>query len=109
MVFEYSQTSTFQAIIITDYVSSFAVFIYFCEDLNIHNGLIGFSSGDHSLFANHPSSFRTNVSLIACTNFPESPWTNVIYELTSKNSNYYNQCTPNNYPFDSSLIPSKRM
>ena len=95
MVFKFSQTSTFQAIIITDDVSSYAIFIYHCGDLNF-NGLIGFSSGDQCLFSNHPASFRTNVSHIACTNFPESPWTNVIYELTSKNSNYYNQCIPNN-------------
>ena len=79
------QTSSFQAVIITNSVSSFAVFTYKCGDLNYNNGLIGFSSGNSSLFANHPASLRINDSHIACTNSPESPWMNVIYELTSEN------------------------
>ena len=64
------------------------MFTYKCGDLNYNDALIGFSSGNRSLFANHPASFRVNESNIACVNAPESPWMNVIYELTSKNDLY---------------------
>ena len=67
----------------TDFTRSFAVFTYFCTQLEHSDGAtVGFSSGD-GLFANHPASLRGLARSIACLNQPVSPWVNVVYELTS--------------------------
>ena len=76
------QTSTFQGILVTDFTRSFAVFTYRCGDLEYSNGAtIGFSSGD-GLFANHQATLLGSAQSIACLNEPNSPWVNVVYELT---------------------------
>ena len=76
------QTNTFQGVLVTDYSRSFAVFTYYCGDLEYSNGAtIGFSSRD-GLFANHPATLRGSAQSIACLNKPVTPWVNIVYELT---------------------------
>ena len=78
------QTNTFQGIIVTDFSRSFAVFTYYCGDLNYSNGAtIGFTTTD-GLFANHPATLRGSAQSIACLNYPATPWVNVVYEITSR-------------------------
>ena len=61
---------------------SFAVFTYKCGDIGHSNSAtIGFTAGD-VLFANHPLTARKRAHDIACINYPESQWVNVVYELT---------------------------
>ena len=81
-MFSSPQTNTFQGIITTDYMRSFAVFSYKCGDIGYSNlATIGFTAGD-VLFANHPLTLRRRAQDIACINSPESEWVNVVYELT---------------------------
>ena len=62
---------------------SFAVFTYLCGDLSYSaNTIIGFYSDD-GLYALHPASDRLNAMAIACLNYPDNPWVNVVYELTA--------------------------
>ena len=76
------QTSTFQGILITDYSRSYAVFTYYCGDLNYSFGAsIGFAAPG-GLFANHPAALAGSAQSIACLNMPTSPWVNVVYQIT---------------------------
>ena len=78
------QTNTFQGIVTTDHMRSFAVFTYKCGDIGYSiSATIGFTAGD-VLFANHPLTVRKRAKRIACINSPESQWVNVIFELTSE-------------------------
>ena len=80
--FIFTQTNTFQGIIVTDFTRSFSVFTYFCGDLSYSNGAtIGFTTAD-GFFANHPASLRSSSQSIGCLNSPASPWVNVVYEIT---------------------------
>ena len=77
------QTNTFQGILATNFVRSFAVFTYLCGDLSYSaDTVIGFFSED-GLNATHPASDRWNAMAIACLNYPDNPWVNVVYELTA--------------------------
>ena len=77
------QTNTFQGILATDFVRSFAVFTYMCGDLSYStNTIIGFFSED-GLYATHPASDRGNAMAVACLNYPDNPWVNVVYKLTA--------------------------
>ena len=69
---------------ITDYSRSYAVFTYYCGDLNYSFGAsIGFAAPG-GLFANHPAALYGSAQSIACLNSPASPWVNVVYEITSQ-------------------------
>ena len=73
------EKNTFQGILTTNFKRSFAVFTYFCGDLSYSsNAAIGFVNPG-GFFANHPA----NGSLISCLNFPDTPWVNVVYEITT--------------------------
>ena len=77
------QRNTFQGLVITDFNSSYAVFIYKCSDLEFSGGAnIGFTAGN-VLFSNHRVSGK-RAKNIACRNYPESPWVNWVYKLTRK-------------------------
>ena len=77
------QTNTFQGILATDFVRSFAVFTYKCGDLSYSAyTFIGVNSED-GLYAIHPASDRWNAMAIACLNYPGNPWVNVVHELTA--------------------------
>jgi hypothetical protein len=75
------QTNTFQAIIITDGQSSFALFTYNCLQME-WSGDVGIgANGDGRFYANHVLSKTENAHQIACLNSPSSDWSNVLYEL----------------------------
>ena len=76
----YTQTNTFQAIVITNGYQSYAVLIYNCDQMDWSgNAVIGFKADDDS-FQNHPFS-GSNASFVACQNSPDHTWSNVIYQL----------------------------
>lgn len=78
----YIQTNTFQGILATDFERSFAVFTYKCGDLDYSGGaIIGFSDS-RFYYGMHVASERGNAKAIACLNYPENVWVNVVYELT---------------------------
>ena len=75
------QTNTFQGIVITNFTTSFAVFIYKCRDLQYSAGAtIGFTAFD-VLFANHRLS-GYSAKKIACMNSNQTKWVNVVDKLT---------------------------
>ena len=58
------------------------MYTYKCGDLSYSGGAtIGFVTED-GLFANHVASIRGSAQLISCLNMPNSPWVNVVYELS---------------------------
>ena len=72
--------NSFQAIIISDEIYTYTIFIYKCGLLEWDNGVtIGYSAGGNPYDNYDPSS-----SEIACENSPDSEWNNVIY-LISEN------------------------
>ena len=80
------QRNTFQAIIITDGIErSYAVFTYRCGSMEWSGepATIGFNA-DEGLFENHPLSGAPNSRDIACENFPETVWNNVVYQLAGR-------------------------
>ena len=67
----------------TDSANSYAIFTYKCGDLrNAQHVSIGFGTED-GLHAVHEALFRGSGDSIACLNYPNSPWTNVVYEITN--------------------------
>ncbi len=77
------QENTFQAIVITNYTSSYSVFTYRCGDLNspgfYYKSSVGINAGS-SFSYNHPMSGTNDITNIACTN-PSSQWNNIAYQL----------------------------
>lgn len=75
------QTNTFQAIVITDFTTSYALFIYKCQDLQFSgSATIGFTAGD-VLYSNHRLS-GYKAKKIACINSEQTEWVNLVYKLT---------------------------
>ena len=68
---------------ITDYISSYAIFAYQCGDLNSpgfqYYSAIGINAGN-SFSINHPLSVTAQVTDVACSN-PSSNWTYLAYRL----------------------------
>lgn len=59
------------------------MFIYQCAALTWnHDATIGFNAGG-TVFENHPLSGADALE-VACLNYPETVWSNVIYQLTPK-------------------------
>ena len=80
-IFTPLQTNTFQGIVITDFTTSYAVFIYKCRDLGYSgSATIGFTAGD-VLFSNHRLSGYTAKN-IACVNSDQNQWVNLVFKLT---------------------------
>ena len=74
------QTNTWQALVITDGNTSYAVFTYRCGDLEwSDNAVIGFNAGG-SIYQNSTIIGKTS----ACQNSPESVWTNLLYKISSE-------------------------
>ena len=76
----YTQTNTYEGVIITNGPQSYALFTYNCGRLEWSGGTIGFNAAGN-LYHNHRLSgvFARN---IACLNAPVTNWTNVIYQLS---------------------------
>ena len=73
----------------TDFERSYAVFTYYCGNLNFsNNASIGFSSGD-GINANHEATLSNFAESIACLNAPASPWVNVVYEISTTGKHKY--------------------
>lgn len=63
--------------------TSYAIFTYWCGGLNwtrTNSATIGFSTGPN-LYANHELSLTANVNDIACLNYPNNEWSNVVYYI----------------------------
>ena len=75
------QENTFQAIVVTDYTSSYAVFTYRCGDLNSpgfqHYSTIGINA-DNAFSFNHQLSGYEAIIDVSCAN---GEWNNLVYEL----------------------------
>lgn len=81
LTFSSIQTNTFQGIVVTNFTTSYAVFVYKCGDLEFSaSASIGFTALD-VLFENHRVS-GYNARQIACTNSGQSEWVNLVYKLT---------------------------
>ena len=78
-----AQTNTFQALVATDGIRSYAVFTYKCDSLrwsgqNRH-AVIGYNL--RGRFINHPLSNTVQVVNVSCANSPATPWTNLVYSI----------------------------
>jgi hypothetical protein len=75
-----SQENTFQAILVTDGVYSYAIFTYKCGLMEWDRGAtIGYNAGGEKFANNDPSSLA-----VACLNTPESDYSNVIFLLSEE-------------------------
>ena len=82
--FLHLQENTFQAILITDGVYTYTIFVYKCGLLEWDNGVtIGFNAASGSYDNYDPSS-----SNISCLNIVNSNFTNVVYRLSDANPEY---------------------
>ena len=84
----YPQSNTYQAVIITDGILSYAIYIYKCGALEEEAiGGIGYYF-DASHYIEHPLSNSALSSTIACGNSTDVdyPWKNLIYWLNRKNT-----------------------
>ena len=74
--------NTYQGIVITDGLDSYAVYIYKCGEMEWgDDATIGFNAaGDY--YENHILSVTSQASDIACVNSAFSEWSNVVYRLS---------------------------
>ena len=71
-----SQTNTFQGLLITDGISSYAAFIYNCSDLQwSDDSVVGYFANDGTLFE------EVNSTGIDCRNYPQSQWSSLVLNL----------------------------
>ena len=78
------QMNTFQTVMVTDGINSFAIFIYQCGDLEwpgFVGATIGFGAGSE-FASNHWLSGTPNVTSIACLNTPDNQFFTLLYKLT---------------------------
>lgn len=75
------QTNTFQALVVTDGLRSYAVFTYKCNLLqwsgSNQHAVIGYNM--RGRFMNQPLSGFGQVVNVACVNNPATPWSNLVY------------------------------
>ena len=77
------QTNTFQAVMVTDGVNSYAIFIYRCGDLEWSGGAtIGYGASSE-MFSNHRLSGTFFITVIGCLNNPDNQFFTVLYEITN--------------------------
>ena len=78
----FSQSNTFQGIVITNGSKTYAVYTYHCDDVQWSDGsVIGFNAGGR-YYANHPLSDSIAASDIDCVHHSlGSEWNNVVYDL----------------------------
>lgn len=78
----WSQTNTYQAILITDGMESYAIFIYLCGALTWSGSATVGYNADGVLHTSFPLSGTDDVKLVSCLDFPQRSWSNLIYPLT---------------------------
>ena len=76
-----TQTNTFQGILVTDYVTSYTVFTYYCGHMS-YSGRIGFAHTGFNVDVAHGASYRNNSHKISCFNYPETSWVNLVYRIS---------------------------
>ena len=81
-----SITNTFQGILITDGISSYAVFIYECGGMEWGEGVIGWQQSSSSRFDWHFLSGMRNSTSIGC--LYSSTYSAVVYKVACKYSMY---------------------
>ena len=76
------QTNTYQGVLVTDGVQSYALFTYKCGEMEWSGGAtIGFGANDE-LYANLRLSGSSQANAVACLNSPTTEWSNLLYKLT---------------------------
>lgn len=84
----FPQTNTFQGMLITDFVTSYAVFTYYCGHMSYSDpGVIGFAHTGLNLDVRHGAFYRDNPHEISCFNNESSPWVNVVYQISFSGKN----------------------
>ena len=77
------QNNIFQGILVTDFVTSYVVATYKCGDLTHSDpGDVYYTYPSLNLTDFHDSTYREDSYRLACLNEPESPWVNLVIELT---------------------------
>ena len=77
-VFSVSQfQSSFQGIVISDGLSTFAVIVYGCEHVTQLSGIVGFNAAEE-FFENHE---YTSVYLLTCHDADPNGFTNIVFTL----------------------------
>ena len=75
------QTNTYQGVLVTDGVQSYALYTYRCGEMEWSGGAtIGFGASDE-LYANLRLSGSAGVLAVACLNSPTTEWSNILYNL----------------------------
>ena len=85
------QNNTYQGILATNRVESFALFTYKCGELDWGRGTnIGFGASDE-LYANLCLSGTDQATAVACLNSPTTEWSNLLCQISvtglKKNNN----------------------
>ena len=75
-----TQANIFQGILVTDFERSYAVFTYYCGDLEYSSPdiAIGFSVEDFAVLYEPNGSPES----IDCINLPNSSWVNIVYGIS---------------------------
>lgn len=80
------QTNTYQGLVVTDGEQSYTIFTYNCQLMG-WSGHAGIGINAKGIFhRNHNFSTSEDAKEVACLNFPESNWSNVMYQLRMFNS-----------------------
>ncbi|CAI8026301.1 Deleted in malignant brain tumors 1 protein [Geodia barretti] len=75
------QVNSYQAVLITNGIRSFAVFIYNCNKLDPQSVAgIGYYFNE-SVQMEHVYASTSNSSQVACENYPCTPWNSIVYPL----------------------------
>jgi len=83
MSFYIHQTNTYQAIVSTDGIQSFALFTYQCGSMMWGgNATIGFNAGG-TFYRNQDLSGTSRINDVACQSYPGVVWNNIMYRLPS--------------------------
>ena len=86
----FPQTNTFQGMLITNFVTSYAVFTYYCGHMSFSDpGVIGYAHTGIDLDVRHGASYRENPHEISCFNNESSPWVNVVYQISFSGKNVF--------------------
>ena len=80
-IISYTQSNSFQAVLITNGTKSYAIYTYKCDLIEWSNeATIGYNAaGDY--YINHPFSGTALTDSIDCVHQPDSVWNNEIYDL----------------------------
>ena len=69
--------------LVTDFLTSYAVFTYKCGDMSFSNpGKIGFTNTETGSDVTHGATYREHPHFISCLNNPMGPWVNVVYKIS---------------------------